>query len=380
MHPLIHVFHNETPAGVFELNAVKNEGRFEWLPSFEREHKPFTDAFPRLLGKRYYAFDPKTSLPDAFSDFKPGQFAERLLDSVLNVKHTDFVQRSAFAWLSLTGSRGLSAFRFEPFGLPELDVVEPVDIDALTASTKTILQGGTTLLSEKKRRELLRCGLFTRGLSPKILLSINDFNGEVFSGQGDHAGNRVGWILKFDGTHSDATTRIRAEYSLYKLAVDCGIDATPCRQLKDGELNHLLVKRFDRVHNEKKSFVSYCSWQQNSGNHWDGVFRTMRQLRLPYPDMEEMYRRLTFYALTGNHSVGISRICFTYTNVSGWRLAPAFNFKPSSPLYEPCIGTLNEKGLAFTKENILAFGKYLNIRKAAQLYQSIEGTIATPRP
>lgn len=370
MHQLIHVFYQDQPAGIFDMDAAERTGRFEWLPSFRDTYSQLTDVFESFETSRFASFDMDRELPEVFKDYLCESFSKTLMSEALRNTNRTVDQLSSLAWLSLTGDRGMGAFRFEPAGYPELNAVEPVDLDRIVRYAGLIQKGKGSELSDRRLRELLRCGLFVRGRSPKILVAVNDFTGEVLSGQGMIPEGFNGWILKLDGVLAGSAEKLMEEYAFYQKAQACGIMVAPCRILHDGQWKHLLVKRFDRTMNEKRAFVTF----HDSERSWEAVFRRMRSWRLPYPDMEEMYKRLAFSVLTKNKTYGPSKICFIFTLKEQWRLAPAFNLKPSAEK-ETYDFSLLGKSMDLTEEDVLTFGKQINIRKAVKILEVIKGKL-----
>lgn len=366
MHPLIQVFYKDQLAGIFDMDANERTGRFEWFPSFRNDFGRLTDVFDASYENRYASFDANNDLPEVFREYLPGAFSKSLLKEALRHSKTTVEGLSTLAWLSLTGNRGMGVFRFEPAGYPELNVEEPVDLDRMVRYAASVQQGKGADLSDRRLRELLRCGLTAKGKSPKILVAVNDFTGEVLSGQGRIPKGYEGWILKLDGVHEGSAALLAKEYVYYQKAMKCGIQVAACRMLHDGHWKHLLVKRFDRIKEEKRAFVN-CP---ETIRTWEDVFRLMRSWKLPYPDMEEMYKRLVFSILTGNTNYSPSKISFTYEPKEAWRLAPAFNLKPSYEK-ETYHFSLFGKTNGWTDEELLRFGKQLNIRKAKQIVKDI---------
>ncbi len=370
MQPLIHAYYKDQSAGIFDMDEANRRGRFEWLPAFQKAFSQLTDGPKMEEPSRILDFDANSNLPLLFNDLLPGSFSKSLLREALRNTNRTVESLSTLAWLSLTGDRGMGAFRFEPAGYPELNAIEPVDLDRMVRYAALIQQGRGSELSDRRLRELLRCGLFVKGTSPKILVAINDFTGEVLSGQSAIPEGFNGWIVKLDGVVVGSAEKLAEEYAFYQKALACGIQVTPCRMLRDGHLKHLLVKRFDRVLRERRAFVTcppnVCSWEE--------VFRLLRAFKLPYPDMDELYKRLVFSTYTMNGTYGTSQICFTFDPFEQWRLAPAFNLKPSTE--KPTSGlTLLGKNGDWTTEDLLTFGKQMNIRKATKIVEALSSIL-----
>jgi serine/threonine-protein kinase HipA len=372
VHQIIQVYHHQTPAGLIDLDPKLQTGRFEWLPAFADANPAFVQPF--LTGhlktgtNRFTSFDVHHALPAVFADYLPGHFARDLLKEALRKSSRLPESLTTPARLSLMGDRGYGSFRFEPAGYPELNPSEPVDLDRMVRYAALIYQKKGNEVSDRHLRELLRSGLFVRGKAPKIMLAVNDFTGEVLSGQSSIPDGFEAWIMKLDGVVDDSTNRLALEYDYYQKSIAYGIRSAPCRILRDGHWKHLMIKRFDRLEKDKVAFVSFKAFQETGDLSWEAVFRRMRQLRLPYPDMEELYKRLIFNIFISNKNYGADQICFIYTMHDGWRLAPAFNQKPSGQ-DAPFALSLNEKRRDISEADLLSFGKQLNIKKAKMLVQ-----------
>jgi serine/threonine-protein kinase HipA len=362
MKQLIQTYFQQEEAGIFDMDESDRKGRFEWLPTFRDNHVKLVESSLVSSGEsdtrmRCSNFDAHTDLPPIFRDYLPGGFARRLLREALANTNQTVEGLSTLAWLSLTGDRGMCAFRFEPAGYPELNQTEPVDLDKLVRSASMIYSGRGSELSERRLRELLRCGLFVRGNSPKILAAINDFTGEVLSGQGSIPPGYEAWIVKLDGVAENAAERLKSEFDYYRKALECGIQVSPCRMMQDGQWKHLLIKRFDRSSGERICVVG-CPVGIDS---WEKVFERMRTMRLSYPEIEEMYKRMVFCILTGNAGYDARKVCFTYHPSTNWSLAPAFNLKPTGTGKESEWSLFDKRG-GWTPDELIRFGKMLNIR------------------
>jgi len=135
-----------------------------------------------------------------------------------------------------------------------------------------------------------------------------------------------------------------------------------------------LCKRFDRKGNDKIHVQSFLALRDGQDDSYEAVFRCMRQLRLPFPDMEQMYRRMVFNVLIGNTKDKPEKIMFTYSPSVGWRLAPAFNLKPTPYIGVHALSVLG-KVKDITTEEILDLGKKLNIKQAKMIVKSCKDVL-----
>ena len=370
MNQFVQIYLWNEPLGVMARDSGTHHAQFEFFPSFLQRHLDISPImFPvekMRIRPEIYQLDAPGDLPAFLTDSLPGSYAKEILRHALFDSQQTPEALSAQSYLSLLGNRGMGAFSFEPSGYPELNLPEAVDIDLLVKYAQHLYNDTGGRLSERRIRELLRSGLFTRGSRPKALVAINDFTGEVISGQAVIPAGFEGWVLKLDGVRNSHPDDLNVEYDYYKKATACEIKMAPCRMLKDGHRLHLLCKRFDRIGNEKLHVQSFAALRDVREESYEAVFRCMRQLHLPFPDMEELYRRMIFNVLTGNCNDSAGKICFTCTREGEWRLAPAFNLKPTPDKNSHAL-SVGGKVRDITKENLLDLGRRLHIRQAKNI-------------
>ena len=145
------------------------------------------------------------------------------------------------------------------------------------------------------------------------------------------------WVAKF-AHPSDRFDMALTEHAMLKLAEECGICVPPCKTVKIGSGNVLLVKRFDRdVTNERYlrhrmiSALTALRTDDNplSRNKWSYVLIADELRRFseePVLDARELFRRMVFNALITN--IDDHPRNHAFVAVEGWRLAPAYDLTP----------------------------------------------------
>jgi serine/threonine-protein kinase HipA len=64
---------------------------------------------------------------------------------------------------------------------------------------------------------------------------------------------------------------------------------------------------------------------RKSENRYEQLFQTMRELKLPYPDAEQMFRRMVFNVLARNCDDHTKNFAFRLKKDGKWELAPAYD-------------------------------------------------------
>jgi serine/threonine-protein kinase HipA len=365
------------PLGLIEWNSTMNRGFFQFDPHFidaEQNISPLLYPLESLKSINNISFFDLHSIPGFFLDCLPGSFSRRLLTYALidTGKKPEFL--SPLSAFSLLGSRCTGAYNFYPEGYPEIDEVTSVDIDVIVRSLNVLFDKGKNSLKENKFKDILRCGLSTTSEMPAFLIAVNDFNGDVISGQGEVPEGYNSWILKPDGILSTAYS-LKTEYEYYLKAVECGLNMVSYRTIREGHNSHLLMGRIDRKGSDKIHYQSLNSLVGDAEKSYEGVFAVMRKLRLFYPEMLEMYKRMVFNILIGNKRENYNTIKFIYTKEDGWHLAPASELYPTPYLKIHNLTLLNKATEIYADELVL-FGEQQGIKKPQKIVQSIKDILA----
>lgn len=150
------------------------------------------------------------------------------------------------------------------------------------------------------------------------------------------------WLAKFNRS-DDRWNHARVEHAMLRLARECGISAAESRIVTAGGGDVLLIKRFDRQRSEhgyrRARMVSALTLlraeetDRTSGT-WSYVSLAEELRRVsaqPERDAAELFRRMCFNALISNtddHPRNHAILAWK----RGWRLSPAFDLTPSTPV------------------------------------------------
>ena len=65
-----------------------------------------------------------------------------------------------------------------------------------------------------------------------------------------------------------------------------------------------MTRRFGRTENGEKIYVQrlagLANYDRDQRHSYEEIFRVMRQMNLPYPSQEELYRRMVFNVMSRN--------------------------------------------------------------------------------
>jgi serine/threonine-protein kinase HipA len=345
--------------------------------------------FPALPKETYYG------LPGFLADSLPDRFGNRLIDIWLATQGRTPESMNPVERLCYVGNRGMGALEFEPMIRRGKNTPRPLEIDDLVRLAKDALEqkaGLTANLTKdagKALQDILLVGTSAGGARAKAIIAWNEETGKVVSGQLLAPSGFSLWIIKLDGVTNDMLGDPkgygRIEYAYYKMAVDCGINMSESRLLQEGGRAHFMTKRFDRIENNQKlhmqTLCGLCHFDYNSPGaySYEQAFQTMRQLRLPYTDAEQLYTRMVFNVISRNMDDHTKNIAFLMNQDGTWRLAPAYDlsyaFNPANKWLARHQMTINGKREDVTRDDLLSVGKQMNIKKGREIIELVRSVI-----
>jgi serine/threonine-protein kinase HipA len=125
--------------------------------------------------------------------------------------------------------------------------------------------------------------------------------------------------------------------------------------------------------------MQHYDFNQITSFSYEQVFQTMRLLGLPFPQAEEMYRRMVFNVVARNCDDHTKNFAFRLKEGSEWELAPAYDicfaYRPDSEWVSQHNLSINGKRKDITKEDLLTVAKSMNIKKANNIIKQISDTV-----
>jgi serine/threonine-protein kinase HipA len=239
--------------------------------------------------------------------------------------------------------------------------------------------------------DILKIGTSAGGARPKAVIAYNEKTGEVRSGQTKVPKGFEHWLIKLDGVSDVQVGQSvgygRVEMAYYLMASACGIQMMPCKLIEENGRAHFMTKRFDREDGEIKHHIqSWCAlkhfdFNNITGYSYEQLFQTMRELKLNYPEAEQMYRRMVFNVLARNCDDHTKNFSFRLRQNTHWELAPAYDichaYRPGSEWVNQHALSVNGKRTGILKEDLLAVAKSMNIKKASLIIDEINATVSS---
>jgi serine/threonine-protein kinase HipA len=389
--------------GAVAWDAAAGQGSFEFDTAFLKNQWNLAPLQMPLQGaeKRIFTFPALKNnqtfkgLPGLLADVLPDKYGNALINTWLAKQGRPTNSLNPVEMLCFIGKRGMGALEFEPTVPKGNSTASKIELSNLVTIADEILNGrinfNTQLTNneEKGLYDILKIGTSAGGARAKAVIAYNTSTHEVLSGQATAPAGFTHWLIKFDGvtdTQFGASSGYgRVEMAYHLMAKDAGIDMMECSLLEENGRAHFMTQRFDRLPNNNKLHVqTFCALRHFDFNEvnlfsYEQLFETMRWLGLPYPQAEQLYRRMVFNVLARNCDDHTKNFAFTMNQAGTWALAPAYDvchaYRPGSTWVSQHALSINGKRTNITLADFMQVAKAMNIKKAAQTIQQIADVV-----
>jgi serine/threonine-protein kinase HipA len=390
--------------GAIAWDSTTGLGSFEFEPSFLKNKWNLAPLKMPIeqANKRIFAFselrDIKTfrGLPGLLADVLPDKYGNALINTWLTRNGRASDSLNPVEILCFIGQRGMGALEFEPVTQKTTSSASKIEISSLVEIAEKILSGRKNFSAsikaneEKALLDILKIGTSAGGARAKAVIAYNPKTNEVKSGQADAPKGFTHWLIKFDGVTDKqfgaSSGYGRVEMAYYLMAKDVGIDMTECKLLEENGRAHFMTKRFDRENGKEKLHVqSFCAMQHYDFNEvnlysYEQLFETMRMLSLPYPQAEQLYRRMVFNVMARNCDDHTKNFMFIMDKKGQWKLSPAYDvchaYRPGSEWVSQHALSINGKRNNISKTDLLEVAKQMNIKKAETIIKNISEVVS----
>ena len=389
--------------GAIAWNENTGIATFEYQPSFFENEWDLSPLKMPMDGaaKKIFSFSELRDvitfkgLPGLLADVLPDKYGSRLINVWLAQNGRPANSMNPVELLCFIGKRGMGALEFEP-ALPKVNnEATKIELNSLIHIAQEILSGkqhfNTNLSANESKAlsDILKIGTSAGGARAKAVITFNPLTNEIRSGQAEAPHGFSHWLLKFDGVVDQqigtSSGYGRVEMAYYMMAQAAAIVMTECRLLEENNRAHFMTKRFDRASDNVKFHVqSFCAIMHYDFNEiaafsYEQLFETMRSMLLPYPDAEQLFRRMVFNVMAKNCDDHTKNFSFIMDKAGKWRLAPAFDichaFRPGSTWVSQHSLSINGKRQNITRDDLLQVAKRMNIKKAVAIIDQVHAAV-----
>lgn len=352
-------------------------------------------SFPELRPQRNSEFNTFKGLPGLLADVLPDKYGNQLIKVWLAQQGRPGNDMNPVETLCFIGTRGMGALEFEPMQLKGVQRTFKVEIQSLVDIAQQMLDKredfNTNIQKDQENsiKEIITIGTSAGGARPKAVIAYNEKTGEVRSGQTYAPNGFEHWLIKLDGV-SDVQVGAskgygRVEMAYYLMAKACGIEMMESKLLEENGRAHFMTKRFDREGSSTKHHIqTWCAMSHFDFNEvtsfsYEQLFQTMRELKLPYPQATQLFRRMVFNVIARNCDDHTKNFAFRLKKDSDWELAPAYDichaYRPDSVWVSQHALSINGKRKGILKQDLLVVAKSMNIKKPETIIDEINKTV-----
>lgn len=209
------------------------------------------------------------------------------------------------------------------------------------------------------------------GGRPKMLVQYNYETKDIRLNKKKLYKNHERAIIKFDefyeGMGSDGLTTL--EYIFMCMAEEIGINTADFKLIKEGNLNHLLVKRFDRNKNDEKIHMCTASGLMHidisilKATSYENLFALTRIICKSQADIEELFKRMVLNILIFNFDDHAKNFAYLMDKKGKWSLSPAYDITYSKGVMKSHTTTIVGKDLNITRADVLKIAKAQSIKQ-----------------
>lgn len=367
-------------------------GVFQYSPDFLRsgiELAPismplaeFPYEFPALARNTF------KGLPGLLADSLPDKYGNAIIDAWLASQGRTAADFHPVERLCYVGRRGMGALEFEPATLGPSSSKRAIEVTRLVDLANQILDERASLggvFSSDDDREsindILRVGTSAGGARAKAVLAWNPETNEFRSGQVDVGPGFEHWLMKFDGVSSTRDSEIatplgygRIEYAYHLMALEAGVEMTPCRLHQEGGRSHFMTRRFDRtawggkLHLQSLGALAHFDYRQPASYSYEQAIQVIQRLGLSRKDAEQQVLRAFFNVVGRNCDDHVKNIAFLMNRRGEWSLSPAFDvtyaWNPTGEWTSRHQMSINGKREGFEREDLLALASTAGIKRA----------------
>ena len=387
--------------GVVYWDNTKNLASFEYDPNFKNFGWEVSPLKMPIKTNQIFTFSEHQShktfkgLPGLLADVLPDDYGNQLINNWLVRNGRPENSFNPVELLCFIGTRGMGALEFEPTFIKPNKNTFSLEINELVEASRAMLEKRETFETnindddKKAMLDLLKIGTSAGGARPKAIIAFNEKTGQVKSGQTNVPKGFEHWLIKLDNV-SDVQFGTsqgygRIEMAYYLMAKDCLIEMMPCKLIEENGRAHFLTQRFDREGDTKHHIQTLCAMQHYDFSQtllysYEQLFQTMRLLKLPYNQAEQMYRRMVFNVVSRNCDDHTKNFAFRLKKDSQWQLAPAYDicfaYRPDSYWVSQHNLSINGKRKDFSKQDLTGFAKKMNIKNSLEIIESISHTVS----
>lgn len=377
--------------GKLGYDVDKRSSYFQYNPEF-LESNELTNIFPYVFKRVkpvqvFNTFEGETfrGLPPMIADSLPDMFGNIIFKEWFEAKHKEFKKITPLEQLTYVSNRGMGALEYYPAtDIPKSSMIR---IDEIVEVLNKVLdlKNETTAksLNEAALLNVFKIGTMAGGARPKILISEHRETGEIIPGDIEYSQDYNHYLVKLSLNEEWGYSKEKVEYAYYLMAQEAGITIMPSKLIDN---KHFATLRYDRQNGKKQhvltaSGLTGWDFKKPDDASYENVFKLALGLKVPYKDIQELFKRMVFNLVFANVDDHLKNHSFIYNRESdSWGLTPAYDL--TYPLNVNFIYnnrsralSINNKRAGITLKDILSIAEKHTIKNPKGVIKEVQNAI-----
>lgn len=295
-------------------------------------------------------------LSGVFHDTLPDKFGTKVIERYFESKNIPPHELTIIQKLMFVGDKSIGAITYKPIihKANESKINELIELQNFYENAKKITSGDAIEVVDEMLN-FMDSAASAGGARAKAIIGYNPNTKEMISGvKRDLKENFEHYLIKFDMARGDGSSSdyTKLEYLYMSMASEVGIDVPKIELLSHGNLDHYLIKRFDRINGEALHLHSVAGLTHTNFNipmhySYDELLRLTRYLTGSQQAVNEQFKRMIFNIVGRNQDDHTKNFAFTMDKNGTWNLSPAYDITYSN-------------GVGYTKNHQLALNGKIN--------------------
>ncbi len=374
--------------GKLGYDVDKRNSYFQYNPDF-LESNQYTNIFPYVFKRIkpvqvFNKFEGETfrGLPPMIADSLPDMFGNIIFKEWFEAKNKEFKKITPLEQLTYVSNRGMGALEYKPTA--KIPKSSTINIDEIVEVLNKVLdlKNETTAetLNDAALLNVFKIGTSAGGARPKILISEHKETGKIIPGDIEYGDDYNHYLVKLCMNEEWGYNREKVEYAYYLMAEETGIQMMPSKLIEN---KHFATLRYDRQKGEKQHVLTatgLTGWdfKKPEDGSYENVFKLALDLKVPYKDIQELFRRMVFNLVFANIDDHLKNHSFIYNKeTNSWSLAPAYDL--TYPLninfnYNNIARALsiNNKRAEITLEDIMTIAETYAIKNPKGIIKEVQ--------
>lgn len=366
----------------------KRASYFQYNPEF-LESNQYSKVFPYIFKRIkpvqvFKQFEGETfrGLPPMIADSLPDMFGNIIFKEWFEAKYKDLKKIAPLEQLTYVSNRGMGAIEYRP--VAEIPKSSKINIDEIVEVLNQVLdlksETSAEMLNDAALLNVFKIGTSAGGARPKILISEHKETGKIIPGDIEYSSEYNHYLVKLCMNEEWGYNKEKIEYAYYQMALESGIQMMVSKLIDN---KHFATLRYDRQNGEKvhvltASGLTGWDFKKPDNASYENIFKLALDLKVPYKDIQELYKRMVFNVVFANIDDHLKNHSFIYNKYSdSWNLAPAYDL--TYPLninlnYSNISRALsiNNKRSNITLEDVLVIAEEFTIKNPKGIIKEVQ--------